>query len=53
MKADRLAQVVEEVDRDRGTAGNRVYYLATVPTVFAEIAAALGQAGLNAPSKPE
>ena len=48
-----LRQVLDQVDRDRGTAGNRVYYLATVPTVFAEVAAALGQAGLHQPSTPD
>jgi glucose-6-phosphate 1-dehydrogenase len=48
-----LAKVLEEVDRDRGTGGNRVYYLATVPTVFAEVAGALGHAGLNQPSQPD
>ena len=28
---ERLASVLQECDRDLGTAGNRVYYLATVP----------------------
>lgn len=42
-----LAKVLGEVDRDRGTGGNRVFYLATVPTVFAEVAAGLGRAGLH------
>ena len=44
-----LAKVLGEVDRDRGTGGNRVFYLATVPTVFAEVAAGLGRAGLHQP----
>ncbi|MBV8690562.1 MAG: glucose-6-phosphate dehydrogenase [Actinobacteria bacterium] len=47
----RLAGVLDEVDHARGTGGNRVYYLATVPTVFAEVATALGAAGLNRPKE--
>jgi len=46
---ERLRVVLEQVDRERGTAGNRVYYLATVPHVFAEVAGALGAHGLNKP----
>ncbi|HEX2040431.1 MAG TPA: glucose-6-phosphate dehydrogenase [Acidimicrobiales bacterium] len=46
---ERLRQVLEEVDRERGTAGNRVYYLATVPQVFAEVAGALSAHGLSRP----
>jgi glucose-6-phosphate 1-dehydrogenase len=46
---DRLEQVVEEVDRERGTGGNRVYYLATVPQVFASVAAELGDHGMAKP----
>ena len=45
-----LKQVLEEIDNERGTAGNRVYYLATVPGVFAKVAGALGEHGL---AKPE
>ena len=43
----RLAAVLDEVDNDRGTAGNRVYYLATVPNVFAAVAERLKEAGLH------
>jgi glucose-6-phosphate 1-dehydrogenase len=46
---DRLKEVLHEVDAERGTGGNRVYYLATVPGVFAEVAAALGEHGLARP----
>jgi len=45
-----LERVLDEVDKARGTGGNRVYYLATVPTVFAEVAGALAAAGLNRPA---
>jgi glucose-6-phosphate 1-dehydrogenase len=47
---DRLKQVIDEVDRERGTGGNRVYYLATVPTVFASVAGELGEHGLAKPA---
>jgi glucose-6-phosphate 1-dehydrogenase len=46
---ERLGDVLRELDRERGTSGNRLYYLATVPTVFATIAAALGEHGLSRP----
>jgi glucose-6-phosphate 1-dehydrogenase len=42
-----LKQVLDDVDAERGTGGNRVYYLATIPAVFAEVATALGDHGLN------
>src|SRR5712692_7858971 len=42
---DRLAQV----DRECGTCGNALYYLATSPSYFAEIAAQLGRAGMVKP----
>jgi glucose-6-phosphate 1-dehydrogenase len=45
----RLGQVLEELDRDVGTAGNRVHYLATVPDVFAGVAQALAEHGLAQP----
>jgi glucose-6-phosphate 1-dehydrogenase len=46
---DRLEQVCEEVDADRGIGGNRVYYLATVPNVFADVAKKLGEHGMAKP----
>ena len=45
---DRLA----EIDSSLGTGGNRTYYLATVPDVFAEVAGALGKVGLNRAEHP-
>jgi len=45
----RLRQVFAELDRERGTSGNRLYYLATPPGTFPDIVAALGEAGLNRP----
>ena len=41
----RLGAVLDELDRTVGTSGNRLFYLATVPTVFPRIVAALGTAG--------
>jgi glucose-6-phosphate 1-dehydrogenase len=42
----RLQEVLDACDvRDR-TAGNRLYYLATVPSAFAKVTAALGGAGM-------
>ena len=46
---DALKEVLDELDGERGTSGNRVYYLATVPTVFAEVAGAMAEHGLNRP----
>jgi glucose-6-phosphate 1-dehydrogenase len=42
----RLAEVLGECDVRHGTLGNRLYYLATVPSAFARVAAGLGHAGL-------
>ncbi len=42
----RLAQLLEQCDRDHQTQGNYIYYLATPPTVFAEIVLQLGRADL-------
>jgi len=44
----RLAEVLAECDRTLGTAGNRVFYLATPPRLFGVIASQLGAAGLSA-----
>jgi glucose-6-phosphate 1-dehydrogenase len=43
---DRLRVVLEEIDATLGTAGNRVFYLATVPTAFGPVASALDAHGL-------
>src|SRR3954465_15172469 len=45
----RLAEVLGECDRNRGTAGNRVYYFSTPPRLFGPIALSLGKAGLATP----
>jgi len=47
---DRLAAVLDELDAELGTGGNRVHYLATVPDVFAGVAASLAEHGMNRPA---
>ena len=42
----RLKGELERVDRERGTAGNRLYYLAVPPGVMETVAESLGRAGL-------
>lgn len=42
----RLGRRLEEIDQERGTAGNRVWYLATLPSLFGTIAEQIGKSGL-------
>ena len=42
-----LAKRLERIDRDRGTSGNRLFYLAVPPALHAEIVRQLGAAGLS------
>ncbi len=44
-----LATLLERVDRERGTAGRRLFYMATPPGQFAEIVGSVGAAKLNGP----
>ena len=44
---DVLARRLGEIDRDQGTRGNHLYYLATQPSAFSEIIAQLGRVGLD------
>ena len=41
-----LARKLERIDRDRGTAGNRLFYLAVPPALYPTIARHLGDVGL-------
>jgi glucose-6-phosphate 1-dehydrogenase len=50
---DALGTILQELDKERGTAGNRTFYLATIPSVFEEVVEALGKAGLNNPVSAE
>jgi glucose-6-phosphate 1-dehydrogenase len=40
---DELAQTLNSLDEERGTRGNRVYYLATPPPIFPTVVAAVGK----------
>jgi glucose-6-phosphate 1-dehydrogenase len=42
-----LAKRLERIDRDRGTSGNRLFYLAVPPALHDEIVRRLGAAGLS------
>ena len=42
-----LAERLDELDEDKGTRGNRLYYLATQPSAFPEIVQQLGKVGLD------
>ena len=44
---DSLAPHLDTLDREHGTRGNRVYYLATQPSQFADIVAQIGRVGLD------
>jgi glucose-6-phosphate 1-dehydrogenase len=44
---DRLAGQLDDLDEERGTRGNRLFYLATQPSQFSEIVAQLGRVGLD------
>lgn len=48
----RLRGRLAEIDDQQGTAGNRLYYLATPPSLFPVIVQRLGEAGLNIGARP-
>ena len=47
MGFDGLETVLDRMDEEHGTRGNRLFYLATQPSQFAEIVAQLGRVGLD------
>lgn len=49
---DQLTQLLDQLDRERGTSGNRLFYLATPPSFFPVIVKHLGLAGLAKPKYP-
>ncbi|HVF14061.1 MAG TPA: glucose-6-phosphate dehydrogenase [Acidimicrobiales bacterium] len=49
----RLKEVLEELDRGRGTAGNRLYYLATPPDTFTTVVNSLNEQGLTKPTSAD
>jgi glucose-6-phosphate 1-dehydrogenase len=48
-----LGEKLSAIDRERGTLGNRIFYLATPPDAFAPILANLRKSGLLYPCDPE
>ncbi|HKY28750.1 MAG TPA: glucose-6-phosphate dehydrogenase [Pyrinomonadaceae bacterium] len=48
----RLKARLKEIDDERRTQGNRIFYLATAPEFFGEIAGQLGAAGLAGSEQP-
>jgi glucose-6-phosphate 1-dehydrogenase len=44
---EQLREVIEEFDRTLGTSGNRLFYVATPPQAFPQVAEGLTGAGLN------
>ncbi len=47
-----LANLLDHLDRERGTEGRRVFYLATPPSAYPEIIQQLGASGLAKPKDP-
>jgi len=43
---DRLKTVLDDLDRGKGTSGNRTYYLSIPPALFQPVIAAIGEHGL-------
>jgi glucose-6-phosphate 1-dehydrogenase len=44
---NRLRTRLDEIHKERGTSGNRIFYLSTAPSFFGLISEQLGKAGLN------
>ena len=45
----RMVELLDQIDRERGTAGNRVFYLSVAPGLYSEAIEQLGAAGLARP----
>ncbi|HXQ20460.1 MAG TPA: glucose-6-phosphate dehydrogenase [Candidatus Acidoferrales bacterium] len=48
-----VAERLAAIDRERGTQGNRLFYLATPPSVYPDIVRLLGARGLAGPNAPQ
>ncbi|HEY9283584.1 MAG TPA: glucose-6-phosphate dehydrogenase [Pyrinomonadaceae bacterium] len=46
-----LGALLSQIDSERGTQGNRLFYLSTSPTLYSEAVAQLGRAGLVKPER--
>ncbi|MGE3171728.1 MAG: glucose-6-phosphate dehydrogenase [Planctomycetota bacterium] len=44
---ERLRERLQQIDKERGTAGNRIFYLATPPSAYSEILQNLERSGLS------
>jgi glucose-6-phosphate 1-dehydrogenase len=47
---ERLGELLAQIDRERGTQSNRLFYLATPPSMFGEIVRQLGERKMNRPA---
>ncbi len=47
----RLNETLAEIDKEKGTLGNRLFYLAVAPEYFQEIIDRLGEQGMDKPTK--
>jgi len=45
----KLSELLDQIDKERGTGGNRLFYLSVAPRFYAEAVAQLGKAGLTKP----
>src|SRR5215470_6262827 len=45
----KLSELLDRIDRERGTGGNRLFYLSVAPRFYAQAVAELGRAGLATP----
>jgi glucose-6-phosphate 1-dehydrogenase len=48
---DQMKALLEQIDKDRGTSGNRLFYLSTPPNLYPEIIRMLGEKGMSHPEK--
>jgi glucose-6-phosphate 1-dehydrogenase len=48
----KLGELLDQIDRERGTVGRRIFYLATPPSAYSEIIQQLGASGLARPTDP-
>lgn len=50
---DRLKEVIEKLDKERGTNGNHAFYLSIPPKAFAQVCQQLSRSGLASPKPDE
>ena len=46
-----LGEILDRIDEEQGTQNHRLFYLATPPDVYSDVAGNLGAAGLNKPTQ--